>query len=425
MIGEIANTLRYKTHDVALTKLRKLWRDNEQHRTLIEACVPKTDQHQYIPDVQPAATRRADPPWRRPGRVERRVDETKRTELRQRTGSAGATRVDAYEDQLATEERVEPGTPRPELIVDRRDYDRDAAAKVTEPLCVSCRLERACIDRWTGQITTGHGDDGLCGTCREEARPGIPELPLGHNRSQAIQARLDTIATNFDSHNPELFRQEWRYGDRLTKSVTQAWVKQRNPNGGVSHTATTESVDFNGECTECGDWRQLRADLCVDCHKGLNGDVVVAGALDPLTIKGSFKRDLNDDAAIEEQTRVHGGTGQANQDRYLEEFMQRVEAGGSRDDSVAAKPTEHDATGPINDLRGQGARASQSNRADRTRIEPDVRAPDAMQRNGRALETPSNGAKREVRKSREATVRQRQELHRHATAATRSRGRRI
>ncbi|MFI6998287.1 hypothetical protein [Nocardia sp. NPDC050175] len=422
MIGEIANTLRYKTHDVALTKLRKLWRDNEQHRALIEACVPKADQHQYIPDAQPAAARRTDPPWRRPGRVARRVDETKRTEPRLRTGSAGATRLDAYEDQLTTEERKEPGTPRPELIVDRRDYDRDAAAKVTEPLCVSCRLERACIDRWTGQIATGHGDDGLCGTCREERRPGIPELPLGHSRSRAIQARLDTIATNFDSHNPELFRQEWRYGDRLTKSVTAAWVKQHNPNGVVRQTGTTKSVDFNGECTECSDWRQLRDDLCVDCHKGLNGDVVIAGTLDPLTIKGLFTKDINDDAGVGEQTVVDGGTGQADKAGYLEEFMQRLEAGGPhQDNSAEGKPTDRGSAEGSADLQTGEAPTPRSNRAD-----SEASTPDTKQRNGRALETQSKaGANAALKPSKEAAVRRRQQLRNHATAAMNTRVRRM
>ncbi|QBS44915.1 hypothetical protein [Nocardia sp. CS682] len=394
MVGEIANTLRYKTHDVALTKLRKLWRDNEQHRALIEACAPKTDDGQYIPDNQPAAGRQTEGPRRPSGRVVRRVDPTRRAGPRERTGSAGAARVDAYEDQFDAEERREQGTPRPELIVDRRDYDRDAAAEVTEPLCVSCRLERACLDRWTGQITTGHGDDGLCGPCREEGRPGIPELPLGHSRSQAIRARLDTIATNFDSHNPELFRHEWRYGDHLTKSVTEAWVKQHNPNVVVRPTAAAKLADFNGECTECGDWRQLRDDLCVDCHEGLNGDVVIAGTLDPLTIKGSFNRDINDDAAVEQQALALGDTSKADRAGYLEEFQRRLEAGGPQDNSAARKPSDH---------------------ANRTRTNSEAPTPNAARSNGRAVET----------SSKEAAVRRRQQLRNQATAATTSRARRI
>ncbi|MFB8279551.1 hypothetical protein [Nocardia colli] len=361
IIGEIANTLRHKTHDVALTKLRKLWRDNEQHRALIEACAPKTDQHQYIPETQPTTTRRTDPPWRPAGPVERRVEPAKRTDPRKRTGSSGAARVDIYEDQLTPEERKEPGTPRAELIVDRRDYDRDAAAKLTETLCVSCRVERAVIDRWTGQITTGHGDDGLCGTCRDEGRPGIPELPLGHSRSQAIRARLDTIATNFDSHNPELFRLEWRYGDHLTRSVTAAWVKQHTPNRVVRQTATTKSDDLNGECIECGDWRQLRDELCVDCHNGLNGEVVPAGALGPLTTKGSFGRVIDKDAMVDERTSSPTVGTAANSASYQDELMHRLEAGQTKDRAPTTAAPSSTNTG-VNSSRSPASRRRQQNR---------------------------------------------------------------
>ncbi|MFG1795793.1 hypothetical protein [Nocardia sp. NPDC049149] len=398
MIGEIANTLRYKTHDVAITKLRKLWRDNEQHRALIEACVPKTDQHQYIPEIQPAATRRPDLPSRPPGRVAHRVDPAKRTDPRQRTGSAAATRVDAYEDQLTAEERVEEGTPRPELIVDRRDYDRDAAVTVTEPLCVSCRLERACIDRWTGQITTGHGDDGLCGYCRDEGRPGIPELPRGHSRHQAIQARLDTIAANFDSHTPDLFRQEWRYGDHLTREVTETWVRQHNPDVAVRPTATTESDELNGECAQCGDWRQLRDDLCVDCHQGLAGDVVIAGTLEPLTIKGVFNsRVINSDAMGKAQ--AHPPDGTANNARYRDQFLQRLNTGRSEDDGATVKSTH-------------APNAASS--------------PDPERRNKEsAMATPTAPRNAVPELSNDPAARRRQQLRNRGMAATASRGRRI
>ncbi|MGX1778375.1 hypothetical protein ACWIGW_40150 [Nocardia brasiliensis] len=337
MIGEIANTLRYKTHDVAVAKLRKLWRDNEQYRGLIEACVPKTDGHQYVPDSPPLADRRHEPRRPRPGRVTRRIDPSRRTDPRQRTNdSPGTGQIDSYETQLTHEDRREPGTPRDELIVDRRDYDRDAAAEVTEPLCVSCRLERACIDRWTGQITTGHGDDGLCGTCREDGRQGIPELPLGHTRAEAIQARLDTIAANFDTHAPALFRHEWRFGNPLTKSVTQNWVEQHNPGLSVRPTVTTELIDLNGECAKCSGWRQLRDDQCVDCHPGLAGEVVIAGALDPLVVRRvSGSAVVNDDNAfdqVQDASEPFSGT-------YVDQFMDRLTAAPKVGSGEAAPKT--------------------------------------------------------------------------------------
>ncbi len=342
MIGEIANTLRYKTHDVAVTKLRKLWRDNEQYRGLIEACVPKTDGHQYVPDSPPLAGRRHEPRRPRPGRVTRRIDPSRRTDPRQRTNdSRGTGQIESYETQLTHKDREDPGTPRDELIVDRRDYDRDAAAAVTEQLCVSCRLERACIDRWTGQITTGHGDDGLCGTCREDGRQGIPELPLGHTRAEAIQARLDTIAANFDTHAPALFRHEWRFGNPLARSATRTWVEQHNPGPPVRRTVTTELTDLNGECEKCSGWRQLRDDLCVDCHPGLVGEVVIAGALDPLVVRGlSGSAVVDNDNAFDQ---LYGQVQDASEPirgRYVDQFMDRLAAASVVKSREAAPKTQ-------------------------------------------------------------------------------------
>ncbi|CAM4344485.1 hypothetical protein NONI108955_21895 [Nocardia ninae] len=421
MIGEIANTLRYKTHDVALTKLRKLWRDNEQHRALIEACAPKTDEHQYIPDIEPAATRPTEP--RRPTEpLTRRVDPAKRSDPRHRTGNAGATAVEAYENQLDSEERREQGTPRPELIVDRRDYDRDAASKVTEPLCVSCRLERACIDRWTGQITTGHGDDGLCGTCREEGRPGIPELPLGHSRDQAIRARLDAIATNFNSYSPALFRHEWRYGDLHTKDVTQAWVEQDNFPTVVKQSTTTQSAGLNGECAECGDWRQLRDELCVDCHQGLTGDVVLAGSLDPVTIKSSPReRIINDDAVVEDQARTPEGT--VNNARYRRGFMRRLSAG--QDNSNAANSeTDHRKTAASSEAQRQIATTPGSKGIDQTE-EKSAAALSPTQRIERVSAATSTAANRPKPESSQDAARRRRQQLRNRAAAAAGRSRRI
>ncbi|WP_280390485.1 hypothetical protein, partial [Nocardia brasiliensis] len=347
------------------------------------------------------------------------------TYRRRGAGCAGAARVDAYEDQLDAEERREQGTPRPELIVDRRDYDRDAAAEVTEPLCVSCRLERACIDRWTGQITTGHGDDGLCGTCRDEGRQGIPKLPLGHSRSQAIQARLDTIATNFDSHTPALFRHEWRYGNALTKDITAAWVTQHNPDAYVTPTVTTESVDLNGECIECGDWRQLRDELCVDCHEGLNGDVVIAGTLESLTVKGSFTRVINDDTVAEGQTLRPDGTATASNDRYRAEFVHRLNVGRrNQDDSVAASPQEHSKAAVLSGAPRHGSSASRSEGVDQavSNANASLLNPEQSAQNP-AVAIPSVPTKGVTEPGMDSGVRRRQQLRNRATLGRR--GRRI
>lgn len=43
-----------------------------------------------------------------------------------------------------------------------------------------------------------------------------------------------------------------------------------------------ELIELNGTCQKCGDWRQLRDELCVECHPGVGGaDVIPAGSIAP------------------------------------------------------------------------------------------------------------------------------------------------
>ncbi|WP_157777513.1 hypothetical protein [Nocardia terpenica] len=258
IITEIANTLRFKTHAAALAKLRNLWYRNEPHRAIIEACVPKPREGQYIPKM--ISEGRPSPRENRP-----------------LPGTVG----EAYEDELAKGERDDPGTLRPELIVDRHDYDENAVSEVRGPLCVSCRTERAAIDRWTTRSLAGHGDDGLCGECRSLGRPGIPELPLGHSYIQAVHARLEFLAETFQTRARGIFRQEWRYADAEARVVIERWVSKHTAEP-APPTSPVELIELNGTCQKCGDWRQLRDELCVECHPGVGGaDVTPAGSIAP------------------------------------------------------------------------------------------------------------------------------------------------
>ncbi|MFF0494580.1 hypothetical protein ACFYTQ_36650 [Nocardia sp. NPDC004068] len=258
IISEIADTLRYKTHAAALAKLRKLWQQHETHRALIEACVPKPQERQYIPARM----------------VERRP-------ARRETHPPPGSQIEAYEDKLAKDERDDPGTPRPELIVDKHDYDEDALPTAQEQLCVSCRIERSAADRWTDRNRNGRGDDGLCGECRSTGRPGVPELPLGHTRQQAVEARLEFLAETFETTSRGIFRQEWRHSDPQARAVIERWVRTHTTPEPSSHSQPHQVPELNGECAKCGDWRQLRDSLCVDCHPGFGGQNTPAGSVLP------------------------------------------------------------------------------------------------------------------------------------------------
>ncbi|RJO67948.1 hypothetical protein D5S18_34165 [Nocardia panacis] len=258
MVTEIANTLRFKTQPAAVARLRSLWRTNETHRALIAACVPKPGENQHLPDL--VRQRKPHP-----------------DEIRPKAGNI----IESYEDDLDKSERDDPGTPRPELIVDRRDYDENILDEVRFGLCVSCRLERAAIDRHTDREIAGRGDDGLCGECRSLGRPGIPELPVGHDRSQAIEARLDFLTEHYDTRSPGLFRQEWRHADRDARSVITEWVKDHVEVGAEPPAQRGVVVaESNAECEKCRDRRQLRDGLCVDCHPAFAGRPTPAGSIE-------------------------------------------------------------------------------------------------------------------------------------------------
>lgn len=284
MIVEIANTLRFKTHAVAVTKLRNLWRHNEQFRPIIEACVPKTNERQYIPEPQmrqfDAGPTAGDA---RSGRVSSRVEPDKRVEANQRTRSPSIKVIDDYEKALTKGERDDPGTERPELIVDRHDYDVEAITHVATTLCVACRLERAAIDRHTERVKAGLGDDGLCGECRSLHRPGLPELPAGHSLADQVHARLDFLAEHFHTEGRGIFRQEWRYADRHARPIISAWVKSHTSPEAEIVRRTSEVPDLNDWCEHCGEYRQLadhRKKLCFDCDPRHQQTVIPAGSVE-------------------------------------------------------------------------------------------------------------------------------------------------
>ncbi len=265
LLTEIANTLRFKTQDAAVAKLRNLWQRNEPYRDIIEACVPKNGEGQHI----------------------RKVTHERQLDSRETRPVAGNL-TEAYEDDLGKTERDDPGTPRPELIVDRRDYDIDAAFEIEYGLCVACRVERAQLDSLTGRVLTGHGDDGLCSECRSLSRPGIPELPLGHTPVEAVLARLDFLAENYGTQDRGIYRQEWRCSLPAEKGVILQWVKTHTtaPQQEKAAAAATSSpaIDLNGDCAKCGERRQLRDNLCTDCHPAFGGEDTPAGSVLPKRI---------------------------------------------------------------------------------------------------------------------------------------------
>lgn len=289
MIVEIANTLRFKTHTVAVAKLRNLWQRNEQFRPLIEACVPKSGEHQYIPEPVPPQAGNG-PIVPRAGKVSQSIDPDRRIAPHERRRSPNTKIVDDYEQALARDERDDPGVSRPEPIIDRHDYDADALTHVPTTLCVSCRLERAAVDHYTERAQAGLGDDGLCGECRSLGRTGLPELPPGHTLADQIHTRLNFLADHFHPSDRGIFRQEWRSADRRARPIISEWVKGHTSAYPTRETTSVSagSVELNGWCETCGEFRQLCAQqgggssarYCIDCDPRYQQPGIQAGSIE-------------------------------------------------------------------------------------------------------------------------------------------------
>ncbi|PXX53441.1 hypothetical protein DFR70_12752 [Nocardia tenerifensis] len=321
MIEQIANTLRFKTHEDALAKLRKLWLSNEQHRPLIEACVPKTDDHQHIPDIHPASQTQPGTAYKLPKPV---------------------NSTEAYEDALGKDERSDPGKERDEVVVDRRDYDRDAAADIRFGLCVSCRLERAGIDHLTDRFREGRGDDGLCHDCRDENRPGVPELPTGHSIADAVDARLTYLSEHHASPGLGVYRQEWRTAQPRERQAITEWVKAQGHKATPTRHAQPIPPEINDYCDRCTEYGQLRwaasgHKVCSDCDPGLGGELTPAGSIGP------SDRRTSDARKVTGQTRrvkapASGETARSSVDpRVKPEQVPPIVASG---DNQAPKPAE-------------------------------------------------------------------------------------
>ncbi|WP_280385961.1 hypothetical protein [Nocardia wallacei] len=171
------------------------------------------------------------------------------------------------------------------------DYYRDQdKADATPPLrglpCVACRLERATLDSSTSpyglpyneRIRSGRGDDGLCNPCRTDGMTGIRELPLGHSKIDAINARCEFIAEHNGPAARSILRQEWHQcrdmGDIGYRAI-ESWVrnhpelpqtpKQQTPHS-ISKVATEPVAASNGWCEGCSEYRQVTDGQCVDCR---------------------------------------------------------------------------------------------------------------------------------------------------------------
>jgi hypothetical protein len=91
---------------------------------------------------------------------------------------------------------------------------------------VSCWIERSAADQHRGGW-----DYGLCGECRDAGHAGIPALPAGHTRSDAVRARCRFIADSDETGQGGLpaLRAEYRRANPADRATIAGWVADRRP----------------------------------------------------------------------------------------------------------------------------------------------------------------------------------------------------
>jgi hypothetical protein len=203
--------------DTATAALDELWlAATGRDAAIITACLPGSD---YTPDLP---TPEVEPAWKRhvrwvpPSRV--RVRRGPVTTPACTGGDTGIiTGYRAETDGPASDDREPSGRP----IGYELDYDLAALHPVRGTTCLSCGLERTRADQGRA--------DGLCGECRDAGHPGIPALPAGHTRADAVRARCQFIAESDTTGQGGLptLRAEYRRAGAADRAVISAWVTDK------------------------------------------------------------------------------------------------------------------------------------------------------------------------------------------------------
>ena len=219
LIARCAEALQADRH-TATAALDELWLTaSDQAAAIITACLPDEDYRPDLPTPEPEPAWKRQVRWVPPSRV--RVRRGPGSAAPARSGDSGDSGIVlSYlaETDPAPGEVRESGAERP--LGYELDYDLAAVHPVRGTPCVGCWIERTRADQRRGQ------DDGLCGECRDAGHCGIPALPVGHTRADAVRARCRFIAdadTTGQGGLPTL-RAEYGRANKADRAVIAAWV---------------------------------------------------------------------------------------------------------------------------------------------------------------------------------------------------------
>ncbi|WP_051021554.1 MobF family relaxase [Nocardia araoensis] len=254
ILAEIAETLYRNSFPIARARLRWAGERYPQHRALIEACTPDTDPHVYLPGTTSTA-----PAYRRERRHEAARDHHEYinpARCRDPLTDAQIVARRAEQDYVDTRadvddqpyDRIIPDGvvhhyQREALPDDRSnyytlDYDLAAVPNTRWLGCVACGLERTRTD--TTPVPPRRADDGLCGECRDNNQPGIPD----HDPTDHITARCHHITTT----NPApaalaMLRRDWRTTrNPAHRAAIEAWVRDHPLPDAASRSASDDAV---------------------------------------------------------------------------------------------------------------------------------------------------------------------------------------
>ncbi|XVV02675.1 hypothetical protein ACQPW3_35790 [Actinosynnema sp. CA-248983] len=249
--------------------LRARWKaaSTDTDRTVIETFGTAFLQRDRRPAPAPTDHRRA---WRTAPRdlhTETRPEARRTLTDQDRARLRAHDRAEALAADYAPRAGVDDEPPQATVYASGLDYDRAAVPALRGTPCVRCWLERTPADHHRPS------DDGLCGECRDKGRSGIPDLPAGHTRADAVEARCAFLAATYPNARALLVRWWKTYATPADRIVITDWAHRHplpdTPTGiPAPRTATSADTETGEQCTRCG---YPRADdatdtLCDECR---------------------------------------------------------------------------------------------------------------------------------------------------------------
>ncbi|MFC8383564.1 MobF family relaxase [Nocardia sp. NPDC057272] len=221
VLTAVADTLYRYSFPVAQARLHWAADQLPHHRGLIRACTPTTDPHTFHRDTGPGRERS------RPVYDHREnTDPTLTPTVFDPIQAAGNDAFDTYLADAESPDSPAGGTADRLRTADVGfpiDYDLAAMPTVAGLACVDCSIERS--RNASIPVPPRHSDDGLCHSCRDNDRPGIPD----HDPADHITARCTHITETRSAPTAlEMLRRDWRALDPTRRAIIEQWLRD-NP----------------------------------------------------------------------------------------------------------------------------------------------------------------------------------------------------